>query len=139
MRYGNEDLRRSSGRQQGTWYSRSARPVHSQRAHIDGDPKEQIDAHVFYVLEAVAEVANKWMIHMFEHAAFSDDVSYAFGPNDYDDARQIGQSKMYECVQTAWMMRTFIFADVFEGEGETRVFSLDDSDLSESTSANDAK
>ena len=48
-----------------------------------------IDAHVLYILEAVAQVAEKGMVHMFEHAAFSNDVSYAFGP---DNCRKIVSS-----------------------------------------------
>lgn len=36
-------------------------------------------------------------------------------------------------------MRTFIFADVLEGKGEASVFSLDDSDLAKSTSADDSQ
>lgn len=36
------------------------------------------DAHVFNVLEAISEVANKGMVHMLEHASLSYDISYAF-------------------------------------------------------------
>lgn len=38
----------------------------------------RLDAHVFNVLEAISEVANKGMIHMLEHATLSYNVSYAF-------------------------------------------------------------
>lgn len=44
--------------------------------------KNRLDAHVFDVLEAVPQVADKRMINMLEHAALSNNVSYAFGSND---------------------------------------------------------
>lgn len=40
--------------------------------------QKRFDAHVFNVLEAISEVANEGMVHMFEHAALSYNVSYAF-------------------------------------------------------------
>lgn len=39
-------------------------------------------AHVLYVLEAVAEVANKGMVDVLEHAALSNDVAYTFRSDD---------------------------------------------------------
>ena len=38
--------------------------------------------HVFDVLEAVAQVTDKWVIHMLEHAPLSYDVPNAFRPDD---------------------------------------------------------
>lgn len=38
--------------------------------------------HVFDVLEAVAQVTDKWVIHMLEHAPLSYDVPDAFRPDD---------------------------------------------------------
>lgn len=35
-------------------------------------------------------------------------------------------------------MRTFIFANVFEGKGQAGVLALDDADLSKGTSADDS-
>lgn len=52
---------------------------------------------------------------MFEHAAFADDVAYAFGADD------------------------LVFPDVLEGKGEAGVFPLDDADLSEGAAADDAQ
>lgn len=38
--------------------------------------------HVFYVLEAVSQVADKGMVDMLEHASFSDNISNTFGFDD---------------------------------------------------------
>lgn len=40
------------------------------------------NAHVLYILKAVPQVADKRVINMLEHAAFSYDIPYAFGPDD---------------------------------------------------------
>lgn len=42
-----------------------------------------MDAHVLYVLEAVAQVADKGVIHMLEHTALSNDIPHAFGSHNY--------------------------------------------------------
>lgn len=41
------------------------------------------DEQIFYVLETVTEVANKWMIQMFQHPPFPDDVAHTLGPYHY--------------------------------------------------------
>lgn len=110
------------------------------------------NVHVFYVLETVAEVANEGMVDMLEHAALSNDVPYAFGSDDCGGARTrsvrpansniVSEGVTGAMAGTNWLvskvLRTFIFAYVLEGEGETSIFPLDDADLAKRTTANDA-
>lgn len=39
------------------------------------------DAHIFYILEAVSQVAQEWVIQVLEHSPFTDDIPYTFRPN----------------------------------------------------------
>lgn len=55
-----------------------ARQQHSTGKRLVSTGRAQVDAHVFDILEAVSEVANKGMVDMFEHATLSDNVPYAF-------------------------------------------------------------
>jgi hypothetical protein len=43
-------------------------------------------AQILNVLEAVAEIAEKRVVEMLEHAALADDVADAFRPYDCDTA-----------------------------------------------------
>jgi hypothetical protein len=55
------------------------------------------------------------MVNIFQHSAFADDVSHAFGSYD------------------------FIFTDIFEGKGQVRILPLNNSHLSKGTSADDSQ
>lgn len=49
-------------------------------AGLRGHDKASI--HVFYILEAVSQVANKRVVDMLEHAALADNISYTLRTND---------------------------------------------------------
>lgn len=87
-----------------------------------------MDAHIFYVLEAVAQIADKGVVDMFEHTTLSDDVPYGLGSNDCSGAPAIsvtpparqdrGVTSPRNGDRSVFMTwRTFIFAYILEGEG----------------------
>lgn len=43
---------------------------------------DETSVHVFYILEAVSQVANKRVVDMLEHAALADNISYTLRTND---------------------------------------------------------
>jgi hypothetical protein len=47
-----------------------------------GGGVDGIRIHVFDVLKAIAQIANKWMIDVFEHSTLTDDISYTLGSDD---------------------------------------------------------
>lgn len=36
-----------------------------------------MDVHVFDVLETVSQVTDEWMVDIFQHSTFADDVTHA--------------------------------------------------------------
>lgn len=91
------------------------------------------DAHIFNVLEAVSQVAKKGMVEVLEHPPFSDDISYAFRPDDYQGNEQL----MSACIEVFLRQQhTFFFPNVFQRERQSGVFLLHDTNLAESTFSN---
>lgn len=97
------------------------------------------DAHVLYILKAVPQVADKGVVNMLEHAALSYDISYAFGP---DNCVMSTMSATMPGADFAglWVgLRTFIFADIFQGKRQIGVFSFDDAYFAKGSSADDSQ
>lgn len=44
--------------------------------------RDKASVHVFYILEAVSQVADKRVVDMLEHATLADNISYTLGTND---------------------------------------------------------
>lgn len=94
------------------------------------------DAHVLYILKAVPQVADKRVVNMLEHAALSYDISYAFGP---DDCVVSTMSATMPDADLRWLVvRTFIFADIFQGKRQVRVFSFNYAYFAKGASADDS-
>jgi hypothetical protein len=69
------------------------------------------DLQIFHILETVSQVAQEWVVQVFQHSSLSYYIPHAFRANH------------------------FIFPDVFERKRKTSIFAFDDSDFAKSTFA----
>lgn len=91
------------------------------------------DAHIFNVLEAVSQVAKEGMVEVLEHPPFTDDISYAFRPDNYPRNEHL----MSACIEALDRQpHTFFLPNIFQRERQPGVFLLHDANLAERTLAN---
>lgn len=97
------------------------------------------DAHVLYILETIPQVADKRVINMLEHAAFSNDISHAFGPDDCMLSTMSATTPVADFAGSRFVMRTFIFADILQSKRQIGVFSFDNAYFAKGSSADDSQ
>ena len=90
------------------------------------------DVQVFDILEAVAQIAEKGMVEVFEHPSFTDDVAHALRPYHYAAYQSLSDPDFPLSMAD---LPTFIFAYVFQRKGQASILPLDNSHFAKGTLA----